>query len=124
MKKNWWYFLAFLLYLLFTMFLMEPTDTNMQTVLASDSIPYGIEIQYSLSDYCIDPVKCTNKMTVIPQRLWIERSGGYAGYIPIDSYYRSPTHWVVYYWGILPKAPYGPDQIDEDIAKENRSEKN
>jgi len=90
----------------------EISETS--TTLAADTITAGVTIQYSMKSYCTNYINCTSGKTLVPSQTWVERSGGYAGYIPIDSYYESPTHFVVTYWGTIKKGPYV-----ENIIKEN-----
>ncbi|MEB7389532.1 MULTISPECIES: hypothetical protein [Aerococcus] len=66
------------------------------------------EIRYfSKKDYC--PYQtCYDGKLVFPRQIFVSSSGGYNGYIGIETWYVSADNYVVTYSGQIPKAPYVP----------------
>lgn len=106
----------------------EFNDPKSPIIMASDSIKASSTRSYSMKTYCYSIPSCTKGKTLVPQQLWIEKSGGYAGYIPIESYYLSKTDIVVFYYGAIKKSPYVPTKklkaVDDFINEGAENEEN
>lgn len=83
----------------------EPTSVTMQ----SDSITYQKTVYYSKSIYEANFEKIGYK--TFPHQIWVT-SGNYRGYIPLSSWYISPTDYVVTYKGTIFNAPIAPNSIE------------
>lgn len=63
------------------------------------------ERRYSTSEYNNDPT--TFGYNPFPTSIWYSHAG-YAGYIYVDSYYKSSTHYIVTYGGVVRQGPFVP----------------
>lgn len=87
---------------------MSSISNNIE--LNSDSIEYWIEKSYSTDIYNNDP-SSSRPYKPFPRSMWIEHRG-YVGYIYVDAYYKSSTHYEVTYYGELRLGPFVPLRID------------
>ena len=74
--------------------------------LSSDTMEVWVERSYSTEYYNNDPGS-SRSYNPFPKTIWYEFRG-YVGYISVDTYYKSPTHYEVTYNGFVRNVPLAP----------------